>query len=119
MPERRSRRQCELARRAQLKRLIAVMQYCRSIFIVLSVIAAAKAGDGGSDVMLASRHQQLADLGGEHLAHAVFRRTPQGGAIVAWGERVVEWPLEQSELRELVPRSGEWPCRRCLRDILG
>jgi hypothetical protein len=70
---------------------------------------------------------QLATLGSEHIAHAIHRRTPAGGAIVGWGERVVEWPLDKSPLdkspldkwpldkwplnqpalREVVPRSGE------------
>lgn len=51
-------------------------------------------------------HEQLADLGGEHLAQAIYRRTPDGGAIVAWGERVVEWPLGKSQLQEVVAQQG-------------
>jgi hypothetical protein len=56
---------------------------------------------------LSVRHEQWADLGGEHLAQAVYRRTPTGGAIVAWGERVVEWPLDRPQLREVVARQGD------------
>jgi hypothetical protein len=53
------------------------------------------------------KHTLLADLGGEHVAHAIFRRTPTGGAIVGWAERIVEWPLDAPKLREVLPRQGE------------
>lgn len=67
----------------------------------------ARAADQAANTKLMARHRQLADLGGEHLAHAVYRQTPRGGQIVAWGERVIEWPLERPELREVVARAGE------------
>ncbi|MGH7135761.1 MAG: FG-GAP repeat domain-containing protein [Pirellulales bacterium] len=81
------------------------MSYC--LLVSLAAAATTIADDKAASVTLVAHHRQLADLGGEHLAHAVFRHTPQGGAVVAWGERVVEWPLERPELRELVARSGE------------
>lgn len=56
---------------------------------------------------LSVRHEALADLGGEHLAQAIYRRTPGGGAIVAWGERVVEWPLAENKLLEVFARQGD------------
>ena len=48
------------------------------------------------------RYGRFAELGAEHIAHAVFRRTTSGGTIVAWGQRLLEWPLQKPELRELV-----------------
>jgi hypothetical protein len=77
------------------------------MFVAFGMAAFVKADDKTPTPMLVARHRQLADLGGEHLAHAVYRNTPHGGAIVAWGERIVEWPLERPELRELIARDGE------------
>lgn len=77
------------------------------VFAALYISAAARADDKAPARPLIVRHHQLADLGAEHLAHAVYRRTDRGGAIVAWGERVIEWPLERPNMREVVPRSGE------------
>ncbi|HXT57259.1 MAG TPA: hypothetical protein VN699_01440, partial [Pirellulales bacterium] len=56
---------------------------------------------------LSVRHEQLADLGAEHLAQAIYRRTADGGAIVAWGERVVQWPLGERRLHEVFARQRE------------
>ena len=66
-------------------------------------------------------HTRLADLGGEHVAHAIYRRTPTGGAIVGWGERVLEWPLDKPVLREIVPRINgtEYSNGGCALDIDG
>ncbi|HLJ10110.1 MAG TPA: VCBS repeat-containing protein, partial [Planctomycetaceae bacterium] len=63
----------------------------------------------------------FADLGSEHLAHAIFRRTRAGGAIVAWGERMLEWPLERPQLREVVPRKNgaEYSNGGCALDVDG
>jgi hypothetical protein len=47
------------------------------------------------------------ELGGEHIAHAIYRRTPGGGSLVGWAERIVEWPLAEPKLREVVARQGE------------
>lgn len=74
---------------------------------VLCMPAIVRSQDNSPSRTVAARHHLLADLGGEHLAHAVYRHTPRGGAVVAWGERVVEWPLDQPLLREAVARSGE------------
>jgi len=52
-------------------------------------------------------HKELAALGGEHIAHAIYRHRPVGGSIVGWAERIVEWPLEQPKLREVVAQQGE------------
>ena len=54
------------------------------------------------------RHKVIAELGGEHIAHAIYRRRPGGGSIVGWGRRIVEWPLDQPQLREAAPRQGEF-----------
>jgi len=50
------------------------------------------------------RHELLADMGDEHLGHAIYRRS-QGGrvSIVAWGDRLVEWPMPKGAMREVVP----------------
>ena len=48
-------------------------------------------------------HKLLADLGGEHIAHAISRRGRTGISIVAWGDRIIEWPLKDPQLREVVP----------------
>jgi hypothetical protein len=48
-----------------------------------------------------------AELGGEHIAHAIYRRGPDGGSIVGWGERIVEWQLAQPELHEVTARQGD------------
>jgi hypothetical protein len=84
---------------------------CHLGLLVFALSSTTAAEDGRLDTLLDVRHTRLADLGGEHLAHAIYRGTPEGGAIVAWGERVVEWPLtprqQKSALRELVGRQGE------------
>ncbi|HEX5498006.1 MAG TPA: VCBS repeat-containing protein, partial [Thermomicrobiales bacterium] len=57
---------------------------------------------------LAAERVTLADLGGEHLAHAVYRQARRGGSIAAWGERVLVWPLEgKSPMREAAPRDSK------------
>jgi hypothetical protein len=53
------------------------------------------------------QHEQLADLGGEHLAQAIVRHTRDGDAIVAWGERVVEWPHAKQQMHEVFARQGD------------
>jgi hypothetical protein len=50
------------------------------------------------------RHVVLGQLGGEHIAHAIYRRGNRGERVVAWGDRVLEWPLRGSpKLKEVVP----------------
>src|SRR4029079_1231580 len=49
------------------------------------------------------QHVVLAQLGSEHLAHAIERRSTDGPRIVAWGDRVVEWSLARPDLKEVVP----------------
>lgn len=67
------------------------------------------------------RHVLLSDLGKEHIAHAVFRHTPEGGAVVGWGERMLQWPLGGAELIELQPRrpDTEFSNGGCAVDIDG
>jgi len=67
------------------------------------------------------RHRRLADLEGEHVAHAIFRQTTSGGSIVSWGERVLEWPLEKPQVREVVPRLNdtEYSNGGCALDVDG
>lgn len=83
------------------------MNVSRTLALLIFTSAAARADDQTPAVSLTARHRQLADLGGEHLAHAVYRRTPKGGAIVAWGERVLEWSIERPDTREVIGRAGE------------
>lgn len=93
--------------------------YCLTILLLT---ASAMSADAPSlAVKMAARHRQLADLGAEHLSHAVYRRTAHGGAVVAWGERVLEWPLEGLESREVVARAGEMQYSNggCALDIDG
>ncbi|HVW02123.1 MAG TPA: hypothetical protein VHB77_17360 [Planctomycetaceae bacterium] len=67
------------------------------------------------------RPARLADLGSEHLAHAISRRTAEGVSIVAWGERIVEWPLKDPRLHEVVPRQNgtEYSNGGCALDVDG
>lgn len=76
---------------------------CASALVVAITAVKSNAGDA---TQWRIRHEKLADLGGEHVAHAVFRRTPDGGTIVAWGERIVEWPLSRPTLRQTVAPQG-------------
>src|SRR3954471_23674937 len=73
---------------------------------MLLVALAASAAEPQSErpIELAVRHTRIAALGGEHIAHAIYRRTTTGGSIVGWGERVVQWPLDNPQLHEVVPR---------------
>jgi hypothetical protein len=81
-------------------RLLGLLTLC---LCGAAVTAGAQADDAG---VLKIEHTQIAALGGEHIAHAIYRQTPTGGSIVGWGERVVEWPLESPQLREVVAREG-------------
>jgi hypothetical protein len=74
--------------------------------LAFCVLTGTAAGDQPSSLVKV-RHRLLADLSGEHVAHAVYRQSADGGTVVTWGERVVEWPLERPTLREVVARSGE------------
>ena len=67
------------------------------------------------------RHTLLADLGHEHIAHAVFRHTPEGGAVIGWGERILQWPLGRPELTELQARrpDAEYSNGGCAIDVNG
>ncbi|MBI4660365.1 MAG: VCBS repeat-containing protein [Verrucomicrobia bacterium] len=79
-------------------RTIRLARWSAVVMVAVSGLAS-KAAEAGAPKI---QHNKLADLGSEHLAHAVFRRTPSGGAIVAWGERIVEWALDQPQLRQTV-----------------
>ncbi|MGH7191982.1 MAG: hypothetical protein ACREJM_00430 [Candidatus Saccharimonadales bacterium] len=83
-------------------------------FAVLPLVAA-------KPEKLEVRHALLADLGKEHIAHAVFRHTPEGGMVVGWGERMLQWPLGRAELTELQPRrpDTEYSNGGCAIDIDG
>ncbi|MHC1767716.1 MAG: hypothetical protein AB9869_26150 [Verrucomicrobiia bacterium] len=62
-------------------------------------------------------------LGKEHLAHATHRTGREGLRIVAWGKRVIEWPLtgESPPLVEAVPvKQGlEYANGGCAVDLNG
>jgi hypothetical protein len=66
-------------------------------------------------------HAKLADLGSEHLAHAISRRAAGEVRIVAWGERILEWPLKDPQLHEVVPRQNgtEYSNGGCALDVDG
>lgn len=76
----------------------------RSLWIICLASSAVLATrtDAAEAAPFEVQHRQLAALGGEHLAHAVDLKTPAGRAIVAWGERVLLWPLPGGEQREIV-----------------
>jgi len=75
----------------------------------------------------------IAELGPEHFAHAVYRRGSEGPRIVAWGDRILQWPLRANALVEEVvppaknfprPRPGQWAAGRysnggCAVDVNG
>jgi hypothetical protein len=69
--------------------------------LMLSATEAAEP-DRAATVPFDVAHRQLAALGGEHLAHAVDLKTPAGRAIVAWGARVLAWPLPGGDQRQVV-----------------
>lgn len=90
-------------------------------------VAAALAGQPSkraaeaADLPFQIKHALLANLGGEHVANAVHRRTARGLAVVAWGDRIVEWPLDGMKLREVVaPVEGQgYTNGGCALDITG
>ncbi len=77
----------------------------------LWVLAAAAIGVGSALAVvpddsnsLTAQHAVIAELGGEHIAHAIYRRGSNGERITAWGDRVLEWPLNGSrDPVEVVP----------------
>ena len=53
------------------------------------------------------QHTVLARLGGEHIAHAISRRGAGGDRVLAWGDRILEWPLDGTgATTEVVPRAS-------------
>ena len=65
---------------------------------------------GESPGRVTSRLCTLSRLGPEHLANAVYRRGAEGNSyIVAWGDRLLQWPLAKNgAMREVYPREGDW-----------
>jgi hypothetical protein len=76
--------------------------------------------DEGADAV-GAQHVVLVQLGKEHVARTVLRRGAGGDRIVAWGERILEWPLAKPDLLEVVPaRSGlEYSNGGCALDVDG
>lgn len=52
----------------------------------------------------------LSRLGPEHLANAVYRKgAERNSCIVAWGDRLLQWPLAKNgAMREVYPRQEDW-----------
>jgi hypothetical protein len=50
------------------------------------------------------QHILLAQLGPEHIGGVTYRRGLGGDSLVAWGDRILEWPVTaKPEMREVVP----------------
>jgi hypothetical protein len=76
--------------------------------LMLGMILCAMLGldPSGSDPGAATpqvQHVVLAQLGPEHLARTIERRSADGLRLVAWGERFVEWSLAHPDLKEVIP----------------
>lgn len=56
----------------------------------------------------------IAQLGSEHLANAVYRRGAQGPRIVAWGDRILQWPIQAEAPMEEVVSAGPEPIEKQL-----
>lgn len=93
----------------------------RPMCAVLLLAVAALPFLAAKPAKLEVRHVLLSDLGKEHIAHAVFRHTPQGGSVVGWGERMLQWPLARPKLTELQPRrpDTEYSNGGCAIDVDG
>lgn len=89
------------------------------VALLVAIVPASGFGQIGADakssadsLILAAevQHHTLGQLGKEHIAHAIHRQRAGGVTIVAWGGRIVEWPLNRDGvLREVVaarPDSG-------------
>lgn len=64
----------------------------------------------------------LANLGSEHVANATHVRTPNGTAIIGWGDRVVTWRLSATPMfEEAVPRTAgvSYSNGGCALDVTG
>jgi hypothetical protein len=76
----------------------------------LCLPAVQPSGADERDLGLEIRHELLSQLGTEHIAHAIHREGVGALKIVAWGDRIVQWPLTQNGvLREVVsaqPNAG-------------
>ena len=59
---------------------------------------------------IASRLFTLSRLGPEHVANAVYRRgADRNSYIVAWGDRILQWPLERNgAVQKVYPQEGDW-----------
>ena len=78
-------------------------------------------GGDATPVKSQIQHVVLAQLGPEHLAHAIERKSADGPRIVAWGDRVVEWSLARPDLKDVVPlRQGlQFSNGGCALDVDG
>ena len=80
-----------------------VFKCCCLFLFLLANAAYADDPKPAGKTPLQVEHQLLADLGGEHIAQAIYRRGRAGISIVSWGDRILEWPLKKPQLREVVP----------------
>jgi hypothetical protein len=77
---------------------------------------------GAAKPSLPIRHVLLAELGTEHIGGVAYRNGPGGDSLVAWGSRILEWPLTQkSGMREVVPeqRDRVYSNGGCVLDVNG
>src|SRR5262245_10375032 len=84
--------------------MFKLMNVIASFLCVMVLIA----NPNQRDPRLEVRHELLGELGGEHIAHAIHRAGVGGLTIVAWGDRIVEWPLtREGGLREVVSAKSD------------
>jgi hypothetical protein len=75
-----------------------------------------------AEASLPIQHVLLARLGSEHIGGVTYRRDPRGDCLVAWGSRILEWPLtEKRSMREVVPErpGGVYSNGGCVLDVNG
>ena len=67
------------------------------LFLIIGMLGGTgPAADPGPGPAAGVRHIVLARLGREHVARTALRRGAGGETIVAWGERILEWPPDRA-----------------------
>src|SRR4051812_43683453 len=69
------------------------------IFLAWATVAAAAQPKADESTELTVRHTPIAALGGEHIAHAIHRRSSVGGSIVGWANRRGDHPKHRPPSR--------------------
>ncbi len=70
-------------------------------FTMFLPITWAQSGEPESSIEVT--HRIIGLLGDEHIANAVYRTGSEGPRIVAWGDRILEWPVGSAAMTEVVP----------------